>query len=413
MIPDKADVAVIGSGPSGSMAAGLLAKAGFDVVILEREAHPRLRVGESVVPDFWKFSDLLGATDDLIAAQFVRKAGAVVEWDGQVTRMRFKDFGYERPALHVDRDEFDHILVGHAQRLGAQLFENVTVRNVDFGDQWHLVYYTGAQDQGHIAVRYVIDASGQSGVLARQLGTRVINPDFRFMSVWGYFENARYYDYDRVSRPHSMVQEIPPATSQISLREGDHIGWSWHIALRSTTSVGCVLPRETVASLKLQYDNWEERFDHLMRSEPALHHLMEGATLKDDKLHFINNFSGHSTEPAGHGYFQIGDAAGFFDPLFSIGITLAMYSGSLAAWAAGECLRKPQHAQRYQDLFRKQTLGRLELARGLALPHYGSAELQEDRAAQSLAFNSDNMMDLINTVSQMSKRGTNLDRLLK
>lgn len=412
MIPERADFAVIGSGPSGCMSAGLLAKAGFDVVMLERDAHPRNTVGENMIPDFWKFTDMIGASEDIKKAGFVTKRGGRVHWDGQVERLAFRDFGYDRPGLHVDRDEFDSILVHHAQRLGARLFENVTVRKVDFGEERQSVRYDTADGPGQISVRYVIDASGQGGLLARQLGTRVTNPDFRFMAFWGYFENSRYYDYDGVSHPHSMIQDIPCVTTQVSLTEGDHIGWAWHIPLRKSTSVGCVLLRETVVKLKQNFDNWEDRFEHLVGNEPVLQHLLENATLIDKKFHFINNFSGHSTQIAGPGFFQVGDAAGFFDPIFSIGVTLGLYSGSLAAWFAAECVRKPQNVARYQTYFNRQMLGRIELARGIALPHYASSPLQEDRASQSLRFTSDNGIDLLKSAAKMPKRASNLNRLL-
>ena len=45
-----ADVVVVGGGPGGSTAATLLARKGYDVVLLERERFPRDHVGESQLP---------------------------------------------------------------------------------------------------------------------------------------------------------------------------------------------------------------------------------------------------------------------------------------------------------------------------------------------------------------------------
>ena len=45
-----ADVAIIGGGPAGSTAATLLARSGFNVVVLEREQFPREHIGESLLP---------------------------------------------------------------------------------------------------------------------------------------------------------------------------------------------------------------------------------------------------------------------------------------------------------------------------------------------------------------------------
>ena len=42
------DVLIIGGGPAGSTAAALLAKNGRNVILLEKEAHPRFHIGESL-----------------------------------------------------------------------------------------------------------------------------------------------------------------------------------------------------------------------------------------------------------------------------------------------------------------------------------------------------------------------------
>ena len=57
------DVAIIGGGPAGSTAAALLAQAGRRVVVLEREAHPRFHIGESLLPRNLDILQRLGVLD--------------------------------------------------------------------------------------------------------------------------------------------------------------------------------------------------------------------------------------------------------------------------------------------------------------------------------------------------------------
>ena len=69
------DCIVIGGGPSGSTAATLVADAGYRTLLLERDAEPRRKVGESLMPEtYWVF-ERLGVLEKLYQSPFVRKVG--------------------------------------------------------------------------------------------------------------------------------------------------------------------------------------------------------------------------------------------------------------------------------------------------------------------------------------------------
>lgn len=126
-IPKSADVVVIGGGPGGSTVATLLTDLGYDVVLLEKARHPRYMVGESLIPHFWKYCEHTGMDKAIDEEGFIQKSGGTVIWNGVIRQMQFKDFGYKKPALHVERDRFDHILLNHCKAKGTQVFEEVSV----------------------------------------------------------------------------------------------------------------------------------------------------------------------------------------------------------------------------------------------------------------------------------------------
>jgi glycine/D-amino acid oxidase-like deaminating enzyme len=90
----------------------------------------------------------------------------------------------------------------------------------------------------------------------------------------------------------------------------------------------------------------ERYFLDACMSTPHLGALLEGAQLSEGGVRLMRDFSYSSSKIAGPGYFVIGDAAGFVDPIFSIGVVVALYAGELAAWAidprcAGLRTRRP------------------------------------------------------------------------
>ena len=176
-IPETCDVVVIGGGPAGSVAATSLAQKGWRVVLLEKQRHPRYTVGESLIPDFWKYLEEIGAADKIRAEGFIAKNGGMVNWQGQPKAHTFKDFGYTQPAMHVERDRFDEILLRHAASEGVQVFEEYNVRKVDLPPEEApqtpaQVSYRdlNTQREGTITCQYVVDASGQNAVPRSAVG---------------------------------------------------------------------------------------------------------------------------------------------------------------------------------------------------------------------------------------------------
>src|SRR6201986_171640 len=59
------EVMVIGGGPGGATIAALLAARGRDVVLLEKEKHPRFHIGESLLPLNMPLFEQLGVAGEV------------------------------------------------------------------------------------------------------------------------------------------------------------------------------------------------------------------------------------------------------------------------------------------------------------------------------------------------------------
>src|SRR6266516_691617 len=229
---ESTQILIIGGGPAGSTAAGLLAREGFQVTLLERDRFPRYHIGESILPSCRPIFETLGVWDKIESHGFQPKGGAYFQWGSEEWEVVFNNMGDDTPnAWQVVRSEFDKILLDHAAELGVEVLEGVSVRDIEFdGDravaaQW---YETKAPDRrGRLAFDYVIDASGRGGVFAtRHLKSRRFHDVFRNVAAWAYWKNAK--PLDRGPKGAIAVCSLPN-------------GWFWAIPLHDgTVSIGLV-----------------------------------------------------------------------------------------------------------------------------------------------------------------------------
>ena len=109
---NRIDVAVIGAGPAGSVAAAYLAARGYSVEVVERVHFPRFSIGESLLPQSMAFLEEAGLLDCVVAAKFQHKNGAVFRRGNEEQSLDFRDkmtAGWGT-TFQVRRDLFDQTL---------------------------------------------------------------------------------------------------------------------------------------------------------------------------------------------------------------------------------------------------------------------------------------------------------------
>jgi flavin-dependent dehydrogenase len=312
------DVVVVGAGPAGSVAGAYLARAGMRPLILEKERFPRFAIGESLLPYGNEILKELGVWPELERGGFVKKYGAdfCTGCNERFNRYWFRRvFGEAQEyTFQVDRARFDHLLMNRARTEGCEVVEGARVVSVKRGEDGKVfIGYEDPEGTHTIAARWLVDASGRSGVAGAVLDwPRRATRDRKMVAVYGHFR--------RVARNGG---EAAGHTVIVRFKEG----WFWLIPLANdTTSVGAVVPPELLRS----HGGLEAAFQACVNANPEVATRMAKAeTLVP--LRATADYSWRHASFAQDRILLTGDAAGFVDPIFSSGVMLAMKSGRLAA----------------------------------------------------------------------------------
>ena len=355
MTNQKVDVVVVGGGPAGSTSATMLARKGWRVVLLERERFPRDHVGESLLPASIPVMEELGVLTAVREAGFLHKAGATMVWgsDREPWSWYFRETNQRYPhSYQVWRPQFDQILLENSRSNGVEVLEGHRVTEVLFqGGRASGVRYLAGDAAGTIEALFVVDASGQAGLLGRSLRLRRWDPFFRNLAVYGYFTRA-----ERLPAPDETNIFIESYTG----------GWLWSIPLHTGwTSVGAV-----VDSRGGQEQIGRQGVGDFLRGQiaqgPHTAGMLRNAALVAGPF-TVKDWSYVSERPAGNGYVLVGDAACFVDPLFSSGVHLAFTSGVLGAAYATSALNDPGMAEAaggvYAELYHQEYSRFREMAR--------------------------------------------------
>jgi flavin-dependent dehydrogenase len=323
-------VVVIGGGPAGSTCSTLLAQQGCRVRLFEREKFPRFHIGESLIPETYWVLKRLNMLEKMKRSAFVRKYSVqFVNQHGKMSEpFYFRDHNPHEcsDTWQVLRSEFDQLMLNNAREHGVEVHEGVRVRDVLFdGDRAtgvRVQFEDGRLEEVKAAV--VVDASGQSTMIASRFKLLEKDPVLKKGAVWTYWKGA-YRDTGR-DEGATMVIQTPGKK-----------GWFWYIPLHNDiVSVGIVRGFDELFAGNRDH---ETIYNEEVENCPEVKRRVSIGT-RCDRFYATKDYSYRATRCAGDGWVLIGDAHGFLDPLYSSGVLLALKSGQLAADAIAEGLAR-------------------------------------------------------------------------
>jgi geranylgeranyl reductase family protein len=336
------DLLVIGGGPAGATCARRAAKGGLDVVLIEKDVHPRDKpCGGALSP---RAIELLGFDiKDAIERAF--QAALVYTPTGKKTILT-RD-GFE--AYLVNRSEFDRILLERARQAGVEVIQGTKIVAIEQLRKGIRALSVGDSYKGHL----LVGADGVNGITSRRLGIRkrwepksvalCINAEFpaessdleSVMTIKGYEQNVINLFYGLVNT-----------------------GYGWCFPKRESLNIGIGCRMDSASNLRYK---WNSLIKQIERSKKIKLDISKKTSARVP-------LGGGKDRIIARRTMLIGDAAGLASPVSGEGISYAIESGLLAAEIACEAVAEesPLRLREYEQRLRHGLVSELKTLRTFA-----------------------------------------------
>ncbi|MGE0129176.1 MAG: sigma 54-interacting transcriptional regulator [Blastocatellales bacterium] len=360
------DLAIIGSGFSGSLLAMIARRAGRSVILLDRGAHPRFAIGEATSPLMNLIIEQLARRYDLPRLKPLTTWG---EWQRTYPQLvgglkrgstyfkhesgaRYRTApdhsnqllvsacpNDEAADTHWLRSDVDYFLLQEAIGCGAEYLDQTELHSIEL---WN---GAGARLRGvrrgqavQLRARLIVDASGPRGFLSRALGLA----ERRFegfpatQALYSHFIGVHRCD----AMPDYEVDSAPPyPMDDAAVHHVFDGGWMWALRFNNgVTSAGIAVTDELARELKLS--EGEAAWRRFLARFPSIASQFAGARAIRE-FTWSPHLTYRSEIAAGEGWAMLPSAASFVDPLFGAGMAMTTLGverlGRLLEENPGDC----------------------------------------------------------------------------
>jgi len=231
------DVAVLGGGLAGNLLARQLRRRlpGLRVALLERSTERSYKVGESTVEIASHYLVRRQGLSRYLYEQHLPKNGIRYFFDSpecDVPLEEMSELGTINlpfhPTFQIDRARMEGDLLELNGKDGVDVRLGVEVAEVELGEAGapHTLALAGGE---RLTARWLVDAGGREGFLARRLDWRVPEAEHRMGSVWARFENVADIDQLGSEAFHARVRHSSRHLSTLHFLYRGY--WIWVIPL--------------------------------------------------------------------------------------------------------------------------------------------------------------------------------------
>jgi len=291
------DIVIIGGGIAGLVNALLLARAGFDVLVLEKKHYPLHKVcGEYISNEVVPFLKSIGAYPVELNPSQINKLIITSEKTSFESALDLGGFG-------VSRYSFDYYLYKKAKEAGAEFLLNTEVTDIKKQEK----YFSITNSSGSIIyTKLVIGAYGKRSKLDKQLGRSF------------FYERSPY-----IGVKYHIKTDFSPNSIALHIFNKGYCGIS---KIEDDKYCLCYLSsRDNLRDFK----NIKGMEEQVLYKNPALKSVFINSEFLYDKPEVINEISFTPKPLIENGIFMCGDSAGMITPLCGNGMSIAIHSAKL------------------------------------------------------------------------------------
>jgi electron transfer flavoprotein-quinone oxidoreductase len=329
MTNERFDAIVVGAGPAGNAAAYTMAKAGLNVVQLERGEYPGSKNVqgailyadslEKIIPDF---------REDAPLERHVIEQRLWMLDDSSHVGMHYRsdDFNEERPNRYtIIRAPFDKWFSRRVREAGAVLLCETTVTDLVRDESGRVIGVQTDREGDPLYADVVVLGDGVNGLVGQRSGLR---PELKPESVALAVKEMHFLPQETIDHRFNIKGAEGVVIEAMGTVTDGMVGMGFIYTNKESLSVGIGCLVSDFAERGVTPYGLLEKF----KNHPSIRPLLVGSEVKEYSAHLIPE-GGYRAIPKlhGDGWVVVGDSGHFVNGIHREGSNLAMTTGRIAA----------------------------------------------------------------------------------